>query len=168
MSAGDSWSRTVSISSIDKGYYQIAAHVSASAAPGTLSPYIGDDAHREAWLLVNTGGGFLAGVFDTDAVPAGFAPVPGPFRLAGSSPVNTSQAAAYSDTESSDAAIAVTYYVTVCCGDTDYVVIIIGIPFLERNTLGLHERLAEEWGGGAQGYPWRTLADGLTDGHANF
>ena len=52
MNAGDNWSRTVQIGGVENGYYQIAAHITTTGATGTESPYVLDDAHREAWLLV--------------------------------------------------------------------------------------------------------------------
>lgn len=96
MSAGDTWSRTVSIGSVDNGYYQIAATINTTAPAGRVESFISNDMFREAWLLVNTSGGQVTGVFDETVIPTGSAKVPGPFRAEGTSPVKTpGQTAAY-------------------------------------------------------------------------
>ena len=96
MSAGDTWSRSVSIGSVDSGYYQIAATATTTAPAGKPVALISNDVSREMWMLVNTDGGSVTGVFNEDVIPPGFAKVPGPFRAEGTSPVKTpGQTAAY-------------------------------------------------------------------------
>ena len=90
MSAGDSWSRTVSIGSVEKGYYQIAATVTTERPANSTDSFVANDVSRQMWMLVNTGGGSVTAVFDGSVIPEGFAKVPGAFRAKGSSPVRTS------------------------------------------------------------------------------
>lgn len=89
MSAGDSWSRAISIGSVASGYYQIAATVTTEGPANSTESFVANDMSREKWLLVNTGSGSVTAVFDETVIPDGFAPVPGRFRAEGTSPVKT-------------------------------------------------------------------------------
>ena len=80
MSAGDSWSRTVTVGTLAAGAYNLAVEVNADGPATKLGPYLVDDDYREAWMLVATGGGSLTRLFDKDSFADSIAPIPGPFR----------------------------------------------------------------------------------------
>ncbi len=80
MDPGDEWKRSVEVGSVEKGYYHVVVEVDARGPESSLGPYLIDDIHRETWMFVSEGGGFLTPDFEEDIFPAHLAPVPGPLR----------------------------------------------------------------------------------------
>lgn len=81
LARGDTWKQSVSIRLPDKGYYQVAVDVQTSGPdPLGMGPYLIDNTHDQAWMLVAEGGGFLTLQFEDSVFPDRIAPQPGPFR----------------------------------------------------------------------------------------
>ena len=80
LSAGDAWKRQVVIGTVEKGYYNVVVNVSTHGPRSARGPYLLDQNTREAWLLVQPGGGFVTPMFDETVFPDRIAPRAGPFQ----------------------------------------------------------------------------------------
>ena len=78
MRAGDTWRHTVSLGSVERGYYEVAVEIDTEGAE--RGPYVVNDTYRQAWILVDDTGGRMTPVFDESVFADGVAPVPGRFR----------------------------------------------------------------------------------------
>ncbi len=82
LARGAHWKQNVSIRLPDKGYYQVAVDVRTTGPdPLGMGPYLIDDTHEQAWMLVVESGGSLTRQFEDSVFPDRIAPQPGPFRV---------------------------------------------------------------------------------------
>lgn len=93
MNAGDSWTQTIMVASVEEGYYHVAVNISARGPENTRGSYIVDDTYQQAWMFVSSEGGLLTGVFDKDIFSDGIAPQPGPFKARGAAHTTSSASA---------------------------------------------------------------------------
>lgn len=80
MAAGDLWKQRITLSAMDKGYYQIALNADTHGPPSTLGSYMADDAYRQVWMFVSDHGAALTPFFDETVFPEGTRPAPGPIQ----------------------------------------------------------------------------------------
>ena len=82
MQAGDTWEESIEIGRIvEKGYYQMT--VLTNTVGEFNSPYVNDNAYREAWLFITDHGGQVTNFLDHSIFPDNIVPQPGPFEAWG-------------------------------------------------------------------------------------
>lgn len=82
MQQGDVWKGSVEVGSfVEKGYYQVTAVT--NTVGDFESPYVNDNAFREAWLFITDRGGQVTNFLDHSIFPDRIVPQPGPFEAWG-------------------------------------------------------------------------------------
>ncbi|MDE2975661.1 MAG: hypothetical protein OXU64_13230 [Gemmatimonadota bacterium] len=88
MSEGDVWEETVTVPAMaEGGYYLAALSAELQGSEEDTEPFMIDNVHGQAWMLVANENGQLTDFFDETVFPEGAFPQPGPFVTA--VPVNT-------------------------------------------------------------------------------
>lgn len=83
MAAGDLWQQRVTISAMEKGYYQVALSAGVEGPPSDLGPFMIDDVYHQAWMFISDRDAKLTPTFDESVFPEGTRPVPGPILTPG-------------------------------------------------------------------------------------
>jgi hypothetical protein len=80
MSAGENWTKLVTVGTVAAGYYDIMVGIRAKGPATDRGSYLVDQATREAWVFVDENGGRMTSEFDASLFPERISPVAGPFR----------------------------------------------------------------------------------------
>lgn len=76
MDSGNAWEKTATIPAAVAGYYMAAAKAYTEGPDGDLGPYLSNNVHAQAWMLVDDSGGRLMEFYNDSLWPEG--PHPGP------------------------------------------------------------------------------------------